>query len=85
MIIKAQGKLIEALQQDNENMAGMLDRFHCVMLEAKLKNLNIDVRSINKHEEMDFRTNKKHDSPVATIGVLSHNYSKWVKEALDSL
>ena len=42
MIIKAQGKLIEALQEDNENMAGMLDRFRSVMLEAKLKNPDID-------------------------------------------
>jgi len=42
MIIKAQGKLIEALQEDNESMAGMLDKFRSVMLEAKLKNPDID-------------------------------------------
>jgi hypothetical protein len=42
MIIKAQRKLIKALQKDKELMSGMRDRFRSVILEAKLKNPNID-------------------------------------------
>jgi glycosyltransferase involved in cell wall biosynthesis len=34
---------------------------------------------------MDFRTGKNYNIPLVTIGVLSYNYSKYLKEALDSL